>query len=81
MRRVKRFILIFLFLAITIAVLSFVLENQKVVALSFFGWQSSQYPISAFVVIALVAGMIIGSVSRVGFFYRSSKRGGGTQKI
>ena len=60
MRGVTRVILILAILAVALVMLIFILENQQIVSLSFMGWTTSQMPISVFLVVALIAGMLIG---------------------
>ncbi|SDU99371.1 lipopolysaccharide assembly protein LapA domain-containing protein [Pseudomonas mucidolens] len=60
MRGVKRVILVLIVLLAALAILAFVLENQQNVALAFLGWSTPQMPVSVFVTLALIAGMLIG---------------------
>ena len=60
MRRVKRVILVLMFVIIALVVLAFVLENQQQVSLSFLGFSTPETPVSVFVVIAMVVGLIFG---------------------
>ncbi|NWC95254.1 MULTISPECIES: lipopolysaccharide assembly protein LapA domain-containing protein [unclassified Pseudomonas] len=62
MRGVKRVVVVLIVLIIALGVLAFVLENQQGIALSFFGWRTPQLPVSVFVVIGLIIGMLIGPV-------------------
>lgn len=56
-----KYILFFVIATLLImAILAFVLENQQSVSLLFLGWASAQLPISAFMVITLLTGMVIG---------------------
>nr|WP_178089000.1 lipopolysaccharide assembly protein LapA domain-containing protein [Pseudomonas quercus] len=48
------------------ACLLFVLENSQKVALSFLGFASPQWPVSAMVLLALLAGLAIGPL--IGWF-------------
>ncbi len=61
MHKAKRFLsgVIVLFLALVILV--FVLENQEILALSFFGWSTAEVPVSVILVLTLIAGMIVGA--------------------
>ncbi|KAB0565154.1 DUF1049 domain-containing protein [Pseudomonas palleroniana] len=60
MRGFKRVVLLLVVLVAVLAVLGFVLENQQGVSLSFLGWATVQMPVAVFVVLALIAGMLIG---------------------
>ncbi|MBR7212945.1 LapA family protein [Pseudomonas sp. B2021] len=65
MRGVKRVVAVLIAVLAVLAalvVLAFVLENQQGVALSFLGWSTAQMPVAVFVVVALIAGMVIGPV-------------------
>lgn len=59
MRGVKRVVLVLIVVVVALAGLTFVLENQQDVALSFLGWTTAQMPISVFVTLALIAGMLV----------------------
>jgi uncharacterized integral membrane protein len=60
MRGVKRVVVVFSVLAAVLLVLGFVLENQQAVSLSFLGFASVHMPVSVFVVMALIVGMLVG---------------------
>lgn len=60
MRGVKRFVAVLAVLVVALVVLTFVLENQQGVALSFLGLATGQMPVSVFVVVALIVGMLVG---------------------
>jgi len=60
MRGVKRVVAVFAVLIVALVVLAFVLENQQGVSLSFLGQATGELPVSVFVVVALIAGMVIG---------------------
>lgn len=62
MLRFVRAVLALIILAVAFAVLTFVLENQQIVSISFMGWGIENVPISIFIAIALIAGMLIGSL-------------------
>ena len=62
MRGVKRVALVLTVLIVALAILAFVLENQQDVSLSFLGWSTLQLPVSVFVTLSLIIGMIIGPV-------------------
>lgn len=55
-----RVIKILVVLVLLLGIAAFVLENPQSVSLRFFGWGAPQLPISVFVVVALLIGMIIG---------------------
>lgn len=60
MRGVKRVALALLVLVVALAILAFVLENQQALTLSFMGWSTPQLPVSVFVTLSLIVGLIIG---------------------
>nr|WP_315337381.1 hypothetical protein [Pseudomonas grimontii] len=60
MRGVRRVVLVLIVVVVALAGLTFVLENQQDVALSFLGWTTAQMPISAFVALALIVGTFVG---------------------
>ncbi|SDB07236.1 Protein of unknown function [Pseudomonas sp. NFACC23-1] len=60
MRNFKRLTLVVLALLVASAIVLFVLENNQPVALLFLGWSAPQLPVSVFVILALLAGMIVG---------------------
>lgn len=73
MRAVKRVSLVLIVLFAALAVLAFVLENQQDVALAFLGWSTPQMPVSIFVTLALIVGMLVGPLLGV-FIKRGSQR-------
>ncbi|WP_339491442.1 lipopolysaccharide assembly protein LapA domain-containing protein [Pseudomonas sp. EA_15y_Pfl2_R67] len=56
----KRLVLVVLALLVASAIVLFVLENNQPVALLFLGWSAPQLPVSVFVILALLAGMMLG---------------------
>ncbi len=58
--RIKRFVFTGFVLLISMTCLLFVLENQQLVVVSFFGFSSPQLQISMFGVASFLAGMILG---------------------
>ena len=60
MRNFKRLALVVLALIVASAIVLFVLENNQPVTLLFLGWSAPQLPVSVFVILALLAGMIAG---------------------
>ncbi|NMY04717.1 LapA family protein [Pseudomonas sp. WS 5059] len=60
MRGVKRVALVLIVLIAALAILAFVLENQQDVTLAFLGWSTPQLPVSVFVTLALIVGMLVG---------------------
>ena len=65
MRAFKRGVLVVCALAVILAIVVFVLENQQPTSLAFFGWHTSELPASLFFIGALLIGMVIGPV--IGF--------------
>jgi len=72
MRNLKRILLGLLVLLLMLVILAFVLENQQSVSLLFLGWAGPQLPVSLVMVLALLAGMLIGPV--LGWFLGRSSR-------
>jgi len=62
MRGVKRVVVVLTVLVVALVVLAFVLENQQDVSLSFLGLATAQLPVSVFVVMALIVGMLVGPI-------------------
>ncbi|RMT93747.1 hypothetical protein ALP39_200281 [Pseudomonas marginalis pv. marginalis] len=62
MRGIKRVVAVFSTLVVVLVVLAFVLENQQGVSLSFLGLSTEQLPVSVYVVVALILGMLVGPV-------------------
>ncbi|MDU9033935.1 lipopolysaccharide assembly protein LapA domain-containing protein [Pseudomonas corrugata] len=60
MRNFKRLALIALALLLGSTIVLFVLENTQPVALLFLGWSAPQLPVSVFLLLALLAGMMLG---------------------
>lgn len=60
MRGVKRVFAVFIVLVIAFGVLAFALENQQKTALSFVGWATPSLPVSLFIVVALIIGLLVG---------------------
>lgn len=65
MRGVKRVALVVTVLIVALVVVAFVLENQQEVSLSFLGLATGRMPVSVFVVLALIVGMILGGLTRI----------------
>ncbi|EJM70707.1 Protein of unknown function (DUF1049) [Pseudomonas sp. GM50] len=72
MRNLKRVLLAVFVLLLVLAILAFVLENQQGVSLLFLGWAGPQLPVSLIMVIALLAGMVIGPI--LGWFLGRTSR-------
>lgn len=62
MRLASRVLLILIMLLVALSVLTFVLENQRAVELSFLGWSTAQLPVAVLMVLSLILGMLIGPV-------------------
>lgn len=62
MRNLKRILLGVFILMLVLVILAFVLENQQSVSLFFLGLSGPRIPVSLVVVLALLAGMLIGPV-------------------
>jgi uncharacterized integral membrane protein len=72
MRNFKRVLLAVFVLLLVLAVLAFILENQQSVSLLFLGWAWPQLPVSLFMVVALLIGMVIEPI--LGWFLRYSSK-------
>jgi putative membrane protein len=72
MRNLKRVLLGVFVLLLVLVILAFVLENQQSISLMFLGLAGPQLPVSVVVVLALLAGMLIGPV--LGWFLGRSSR-------
>ncbi|MNR43023.1 hypothetical protein D3C85_1616040 [compost metagenome] len=60
MRNLKRVLLGVFILLLLIVVLTFALENQQSTSLMFLGWSSAQMPVAAYILLALLIGMVAG---------------------
>ena len=72
MRNLKRILLGVFILLLVLVILAFVLENQQPISLMFLGLAGPQLPVSLVVVIALLAGMLVGPI--LGWFLGRSSR-------
>ncbi|EZP32051.1 LapA family protein [Pseudomonas sp. RIT288] len=72
MRNLKRILLGAFILLLVLVILAFVLENQQPISLMFLGLAGPQLPVSLVVVIALLAGMLVGPI--LGWFLGRSSR-------
>jgi uncharacterized integral membrane protein len=62
MRQFKRIFTVIIASIVALAIVGFVLENQQSASLSFLGWSSATLPVSVFVTLALIIGMLLGPV-------------------
>ncbi|MDD0975547.1 lipopolysaccharide assembly protein LapA domain-containing protein [Pseudomonas fontis] len=74
MHSIKRLALALSILAIAAAVLFFVLENQQSVALVLFGWSAPPVPLAILVLVALLAGLVVGPLLSGYIVLRSRRR-------
>lgn len=74
MRAFKRGVLVVCALAVILAILVFVLENQQPTSLALLGWHTSELPVSLFFIGALLVGMAIGPVLGFIAFERRASR-------
>ncbi|NVZ86808.1 LapA family protein [Pseudomonas yamanorum] len=65
MRGVKRVAVVLMVLIVALVVVAFVLENQQGVSLSFLGLATGQLPVSVYMVLALMVGMLLGPLMGV----------------
>ncbi|OCW29307.1 DUF1049 domain-containing protein [Pseudomonas aylmerensis] len=68
MYHARRALLALILLIVALGVLVFVLENQQVLALSFLGWATPQIPVSIFIALSLLVGLLLGPL--LGFIFR-----------
>ncbi len=68
MYHARRALLAIILLIVALGVLVFVLENQQVLALSFLGWTTTPIPVSIFIVLSLIVGLLLGPF--LGFIFR-----------
>lgn len=62
MRGFRQVVLVIAALALVSIVLVFTLENQQSISLLFLGWGTPELPVSVFIIIALLVGLLIGPV-------------------
>ncbi len=74
MRGIKRVFAILAVLVTGLIVLAFILENQQKATLSLLGWSTSQVPVSVFLVLALIVGMLVGPVLVLLFCRKGHKK-------
>ncbi|CRM06265.1 MULTISPECIES: lipopolysaccharide assembly protein LapA domain-containing protein [Pseudomonas] len=74
MRQFKRIFTVIIASIVALAIVGFVLENQQSASLSFLGWSSATLPVSVFVTLALILGMLLGPVLFLLFKPRQSRR-------
>ncbi|EIK95640.1 membrane protein [Pseudomonas sp. M47T1] len=74
MRNLKRLLLGLIVLVVMAVVVVFMLENQQPASLVFFGYSLPQLPVSIFVMLAFLVGLVIGPVLSVVIYMRKSKR-------
>ncbi|MGH8380604.1 LapA family protein [Pseudomonas sp.] len=74
MRNVKRLLLTLLLLGLAGLTLFFVLENQQAVSLVLFGWSSPALPLSVVVLIAVIAGLLVGPLLGICMGLRAKSR-------
>ncbi|MDO7895434.1 lipopolysaccharide assembly protein LapA domain-containing protein [Pseudomonas citrulli] len=60
MRNFKRLALVVGALLVASAIILFMLENTQPATLLFLGWSAPQLPVSVYVLLALLAGMMLG---------------------
>lgn len=60
MRNFRRFTLVSAALFVAFFVILFILENTQSVVLLFLGWPAPQFPVSVYMLLAFLAGMMLG---------------------
>lgn len=73
--RFKRLAITGFVMLVAVACLLFVLENQQMIVVSFFGFFSPELQVSIFGVASFLAGMIVGGLIVSAFAFRSRRRG------
>ncbi|WP_306092829.1 LapA family protein [Pseudomonas sp. SJZ131] len=58
----KRVFEIVVFLSVVLISIAFILENNQLTSLIFFGWTSPQLPLAVYIVLFFLLGMAIGPV-------------------
>ncbi|KRP65941.1 lipopolysaccharide assembly protein LapA domain-containing protein [Pseudomonas orientalis] len=76
MRQFKRIFTVIIASIVALGIVGFVLENQQPASLSFLGWSFGTLPVSVFVTLALILGMLLGPLLFLLF-----KPGQGRKKI
>lgn len=66
----KKKLAVLLVFLVVLVVLGFTLENQQPVELVFLGVQTPRLPISLFIILTLLLGMLVGPALRVLFLLR-----------
>lgn len=74
MHRFKRVALAALMLLLVLLVIAFILENREPASLVFLGWSSAQLPMAAYVISALLVGMVVGPLLAWLFGRRTGRR-------
>lgn len=74
MHRFKRVALAVFVLLLILIVVAFTLENREPASLVFLGWSSAQMPIAAYVLLALLIGMVVGPLLALLFGRKSGRR-------
>jgi putative membrane protein len=62
MRNFKRVLVCLLLFVVGLLVVCFVLENRQPVSLFLLGWSAPELPLSVFLVVALLVGLVLGPV-------------------
>lgn len=70
-----RLVITGLVLLVSIACLLFVLENQQLVVVSFFGFSSPQLQVSIFVIGSFLVGTMVGGLLMSAYALRRRRRG------
>jgi uncharacterized integral membrane protein len=73
-RGVKKLSSLLIILVALAATLLFSLENQQPVSLVFVGWSAPPWPVSIYILGALLLGLLVGPLLGVIFYRRNSRR-------
>lgn len=74
MRSVKKMSSLLIVLVALASTLLFSLENQQPVSLVFVGWSAPAWPVSIYIIGALLLGLLVGPLLGVIFYRRNSHR-------
>lgn len=74
MRNLKRLLVGLIVLAVIAVVVVFMLENQQLTSLIFFGISLPQLPVSVFIMLAFLGGLAIGPVLGLVLSIKRSRR-------
>lgn len=74
MRNLKRLLVGLIVLAVIAVVVVFMLENQQLTSLMFFGISLPQLPVAVFIMLAFLGGLVVGPVLGLALSIKRSRR-------